>query len=146
MMLLELEMDLPLNVIISLIIVGLRYQVQDSMNRENITSVQILHNKLKKFEPGNKDPQSKSQFQKFKSDRTQYSKFSKKDSKSKFYDRKNNINVNKKPRSFVQRRVFKFETIHKINVVIKQEYLLILLRLNLISVVMNQKMCNKATN
>lgn len=53
-MLLDLDRNLPDLMILDLIVVGLPNHVQNSLNRNSVTSVKILHSKLKKFEAEDK--------------------------------------------------------------------------------------------
>ncbi|MBP1527179.1 MAG: hypothetical protein H9Q66_04530 [Spiroplasma ixodetis] len=48
--LLDLDSSIDLKMQIYLIVCGLPLHIQDSLNRESITSIQILHKKLKKFD------------------------------------------------------------------------------------------------
>ncbi len=60
--LLELDRNLPSLVILDLIVVGLPHHIQNSLNRNNVTSISLLHNKLKKFESEDKDFSSKPKY------------------------------------------------------------------------------------
>lgn len=53
-MLLDLDRNLSDVVILDLIVVGLPFHVQNSLNRNSVTSLKILHSKLKKFEADDK--------------------------------------------------------------------------------------------
>lgn len=53
-MLLDLDRNLSDLVILDLIVVGLPNHIQNSLNRNSVTSVKILHSKLKKFESEDK--------------------------------------------------------------------------------------------
>lgn len=60
--LLDLDRSLPELVILDLIVIGLPIHIQNSLNRNVVNSVKILHNKLKKFESEDKvDGKVKSQ-------------------------------------------------------------------------------------
>ena len=92
-MLLELDRNLPQLVILDLIVVGLPNHIQNGLNKNNVTTIQILHNKLKKFEVGDKDPSSKYKFNKFQN--FSLSKNNIENPTSKNFENKRN--VNKKP-------------------------------------------------
>lgn len=59
-MLLDLDRDLSNLVILDLIVAGLPNHIQNSLNRNSVTSVRLLHSKLKKFEFQDKIFDSKS--------------------------------------------------------------------------------------
>lgn len=81
---LDLDRSLPELVILDLIIVGLPLHIQDSFNRNTVTSVKIFHGKLKKFELEDKN---------FESSKTKNFNF---DVNTKFYNvKKKKINFNR---------------------------------------------------
>lgn len=71
-MLLELDRDLSDLVILDLIVVGLPFHVQNSLNRHTVTSIEKLHNKLKKFESEEKNSDSLKKFKNFKSNSSSF--------------------------------------------------------------------------
>lgn len=90
-LLLELDRALPDLVILDLIVVGLPHSIQNSLNRNTVTSIKVLHNKLKKFESEDKESQLKS-----KPFRENFNK-KKSDDNQEFVQMNKNFNVNRKP-------------------------------------------------
>ncbi len=66
-MLLELDRKLPDLVILDLIVVGLPSHIQNSLNRNSVINIDLLHSKLKKFEADDRISDSSNKFRKNKS-------------------------------------------------------------------------------
>ncbi|XKL67799.1 hypothetical protein PGB90_003290 [Kerria lacca] len=97
--LLELDRKLPDMVILDLIVVGLPSRVQNTLNRHTVTSIEILHNKIKKFEAKDKVTDGSSKFKKF----NKIENFGNVNSEN---NNKSNNFIEKKPRSNCTERGF----------------------------------------
>lgn len=105
-MLLELDRELSDIFILDLIIIGLPTHIQNSLNRNHVTSISLLHNKLKKFEADDKIFPNSSRHSLFKDTKNNTSNY--KGSASKNFDdkvkNKNNVNFGQKSSTFVEKK------------------------------------------
>ncbi|KAK7597707.1 hypothetical protein V9T40_009932 [Parthenolecanium corni] len=103
-MLLELDRELSDIFILDLIIIGLPTHIQNSLNRNHVTSISLLHNKLKKFEADDKIFPNSSRHSLFKDTKNNTSNY-----KGAVYDPGSNISImNKKIAEFLDLKIIKF--------------------------------------